>query len=201
MIHFGSFGFETLFHWILYEGARLTIWIADKKFIYVFHSRIQVSVISVVSNVASILGIVLMHIWYAPKPSCSLSILFITLTLALLQIIHSFIEVCNRKAEAAANSDWLTVVVRVHKLFHVILTECWELKQAFIEVPKFKLFVKYTEIPAKPFILLESDLNSAFLTVLCTAILVIAMATLSTGIDSKCFQICFSRISMDFFLG
>ena len=114
---------------------------------------------------------------------------------------HSFIEVCNRKAEAAANSDWLTIVARVHKLFHVILTECWELKQAFIEVPKFKLFVKHTEIPSKPFILFESDLNSAFLTVLCIAIIVIAMATFSTGIDSKCFQVCFSCISMDFFLG
>ncbi|ONK80651.1 uncharacterized protein A4U43_C01F20200 [Asparagus officinalis] len=129
--------------------------------------RIHVSVISIASYVASIIGIVLMYIWYAPKPTCKLNILFITLTLALLQVttfvsVHPKVnagllapglmgtyivflcwcairsepntEICNRKAEAATNADWLTIV-------------------SFV-----------------------------------VAILVIAAATFSTGIDSKCLQ-------------
>lgn len=50
-------------------------------------SRIQVSVVSVASYVSSIVGIILMYIEYAPSPACKLNILFITLTLGLLQII------------------------------------------------------------------------------------------------------------------
>lgn len=55
--------------------------------IYVTCSRIHASVISIASYVACFLGIIFMYIWYAPKPSCRLNILFITVTLALLQVI------------------------------------------------------------------------------------------------------------------
>ncbi|XP_072964541.1 uncharacterized protein [Typha angustifolia] len=129
--------------------------------------RIQVTVVSIAAYVASLLGIVLMYVWYAPNPSCMLNILFITLTLALLQLItfvsiHSKVnagflapglmglyavflcwsairsepptEVCNKKAEAATNADWVTIV-------------------SFV-----------------------------------IAVLVMVMATFSTGVDSKCFQ-------------
>uniref|UniRef100_A0A6V7QRI8 Serine incorporator n=1 Tax=Ananas comosus var. bracteatus TaxID=296719 RepID=A0A6V7QRI8_ANACO len=129
--------------------------------------RIQVLVVCITTYLASVVGIVLMYIWYAPKPSCSLNILFITLTLGLLQLmtfvsIHSKVkagflapglmglyvvflcwsalrsepqtEICNKKAQAATNADWLTIV-------------------SFV-----------------------------------IAVLAIVMATFSTGIDSKCFQ-------------
>lgn len=63
-------------------------------------SLIPVTILSIAAYVASILGIVLMYVWYAPKPTCRLNILFITLTLVLLQFmtfvsVHSKVNRCS----------------------------------------------------------------------------------------------------------
>jgi len=39
--------------------------------------------------VVCLVGIILMYIWYAPKPSCLLNIFFISWTLVLLQLMTS----------------------------------------------------------------------------------------------------------------
>ncbi|CAL9102009.1 unnamed protein product [Musa textilis] len=54
---------------------------------YARRCRYQVMVLSFAAYVASILGIILMYIWYVPSLSCRLNILFITLTLVLLQLM------------------------------------------------------------------------------------------------------------------
>ena len=67
-------------------------------------SRINTLILSVSAYLASLLGIVMMYIWYAPKPTCQLNIFFITLTLLLLHImtlvsVHSkvnqYLDTCN----------------------------------------------------------------------------------------------------------
>ena len=50
-------------------------------------SHLQIQVVSIVTYVGSLLGIVLMYVWYAPSPSCKLNILFITVTLVLVRLI------------------------------------------------------------------------------------------------------------------
>ena len=61
-------------------------------------------------------------------------------------------EICNRKAEAATNSDWLTIVVRVRNLSKVQI---------------ILLLVKYTNFQSVLSLKRISDLNSGFLTELC----------------------------------
>ncbi|RWW18056.1 hypothetical protein GW17_00017975 [Ensete ventricosum] len=103
-----------------------------------FCSQYQVMVLSATAYVASLSGIILMYIWYVPSLSCSLNILFITLTLVLLQLMiltsmHRMVssviystnvmlfypqhsepqtEICNKKAEVATSADWLTIVFK-----------------------------------------------------------------------------------------
>ena len=55
----------------------------------------QVQVVSIMAYVGAILGIVLMYVWYAPKSSCKLNILFITVTLVLVQLM-TFVSVNSK---------------------------------------------------------------------------------------------------------
>ena len=55
----------------------------------------QVQVVSIVAYVGAILGIVMMYIWYVPNASCKLNILFITVTLVLVQLM-TFISVNSK---------------------------------------------------------------------------------------------------------
>ncbi|KAH1251759.1 putative serine incorporator [Glycine max] len=121
--------------------------------------RIHVMFFATTAYVVCLMGIILMYIWYAPKPSCLLNIFFITWTLVLLQLMTSVslhpkvssiclaqftssykteIEPaggnCIRKSDSATKTDWLSII-------------------SFV-----------------------------------VAILAIVIATFSTGIDSKCFQ-------------
>ena len=52
-------------------------------------SRIHVMFFATTAYVVCLMGIILMYIWYAPKPSCLLNIFFITWTLVLLQLMTS----------------------------------------------------------------------------------------------------------------
>lgn len=51
--------------------------------------------VSIVTYVGSLLGIVLMYVWYAPSPSCKLNILFITVTLVLVQLM-TFVSMSSK---------------------------------------------------------------------------------------------------------
>ncbi|KAK1307083.1 hypothetical protein QJS10_CPA10g00508 [Acorus calamus] len=121
---------------------------------YANRCRLQFLILSVAAYFTSILGIVLMYIWYAPKPSCKLNIFFITWTLVLIQVttfvsVHSKIkagflapglmgmylvfmcwcalrseprtEICNKKADAATKSDWLTIISFVIALLAIVI--------------------------------------------------------------------------------
>jgi hypothetical protein len=55
----------------------------------------QVQVVSIVAYVGALLGIVLMYVWYVPTTSCKLNILFITVTLVLVQLM-TFISVNSK---------------------------------------------------------------------------------------------------------
>ncbi|PKU65564.1 hypothetical protein MA16_Dca024872 [Dendrobium catenatum] len=59
---------------------------------YAERCHIQVMIITMAAYVASIVGCIMMYVWYAPELSCWLNILFISLTLLLLQIM-TFISV------------------------------------------------------------------------------------------------------------
>lgn len=129
--------------------------------------RIQFSAFSVATHVASLLGIVLLYVWYAPKASCSLNIFFITLTLVLLQLMN-FVSV-HPKVKVGMLAPGLM------GLYIVFL--CW---CAIRSEP-------YTEICNKK---AATATSHDWLTIVSfvIAVLVIVMATFSTGIDSKSFQ-------------
>lgn len=60
--------------------------------------------VSIVTYVGSLLGIVLMYVWYAPSPSCKLNILFITVTLVLVQLM-TFVSMSSQVMKAHACSE------------------------------------------------------------------------------------------------
>ncbi|KAJ3694155.1 hypothetical protein LUZ60_009635 [Juncus effusus] len=129
--------------------------------------QIQVTVVSTAAYMASLIGIIIMYVWYAPKPTCSINILFITLTLALLQLM-TFISMHSK-----VNAGYLAPGLM--GLYIVFL--CWS---AIRSEP-------HTEICNKK---AEAATSADWLTItsFVIAVLVIVMATFSTGIDSKCFQ-------------
>jgi hypothetical protein len=59
---------------------------------------LQIQAVSIVTYVGSLLGIVLMYVWYAPSPACRLNILFITVTLALVQLM-TFVSMSSKASE------------------------------------------------------------------------------------------------------
>ncbi|KAJ4818632.1 Serinc-domain containing serine and sphingolipid biosynthesis protein [Rhynchospora pubera] len=129
--------------------------------------HVQVLVVSILAYMASIVGIILMYVWYAPRPTCSLNILFITLTLALLQLM-TFVSM-NSKVNAGYLAPGLM------GLYIVFL--CWS---AIRSEP-------HTEICNKK---AEAATSADWLAIasFVIGVLVIVMATFSTGVDSKCFQ-------------
>ena len=58
----------------------------------------QIQAVSIVTYVGSLLGIVLMYVWYAPSPACKLNILFITVTLALVQLM-TFVSMSSKASK------------------------------------------------------------------------------------------------------
>jgi hypothetical protein len=59
---------------------------------------LQIQVVSIVTYVGSLLGIVLMYVWYAPSLSCKLNILFITVTLVLVQLM-TFVSMSSKASK------------------------------------------------------------------------------------------------------
>ncbi|XP_020703825.1 probable serine incorporator isoform X1 [Dendrobium catenatum] len=134
---------------------------------YAERCHIQVMIITMAAYVASIVGCIMMYVWYAPELSCWLNILFISLTLLLLQIM-TFISV-HPKVRAGYLAPGLMGAYTVFLCWSGIRSE-----------PQTEICNQKAEVGN----------GSDWLTIVSfvIAILVIVVATFSTGIDSKCFQ-------------
>lgn len=120
-----------------------------------------------ISYVICLVGIILMYIWYAPRPSCLLNIFFITWTLVLLQLMTSVS--LHPKVNVGILSPGLM------GLYVVFL--CW---CAIRSEPAEAVCIRKSASAAK------TDWESIISFVV--AILALVVATFSTGIDSKCIQ-------------
>ncbi|CAI9293320.1 uncharacterized protein LOC111883901 [Lactuca sativa] len=132
---------------------------------YAVRCHIHSMLLATVAYIVSILGIILMYIWYTPQPSCLLNIFFITWTLVLLQLMTSV------SLHPKISAGFLTPGFM--GLYVVFL--CWSAIRS--EPPDDKCLRK-------------SEASRDWLTIISfvVAVLAIVIATFSTGIDSKCFQ-------------
>ncbi|KAJ1393503.1 Serine incorporator/TMS membrane protein [Sesbania bispinosa] len=135
---------------------------------YAASCQIHVMLFATTAYVVCLVGIILMYIWYAPKPSCLLNIFFITWTLVLLQLMTSV------SLHPKVNTGILTPGLM--GLYVVFL--CW---CAIRSEPDGENCIRKSDSANK------TDWLSIISFVV--AILAIVIATFSTGIDSKCFQI------------
>uniref|UniRef100_A0A453E8W7 Serine incorporator n=1 Tax=Aegilops tauschii subsp. strangulata TaxID=200361 RepID=A0A453E8W7_AEGTS len=92
--HFGAGAFLVI---QLISVTRFITWLNDccRSELNLKRCHMQVLVVSIVTYVGSILGIVLMYVWYAPTSACKLNILFITVTLVLVQLM-TFVSVNSK---------------------------------------------------------------------------------------------------------
>ncbi|CAJ1951835.1 unnamed protein product [Sphenostylis stenocarpa] len=134
---------------------------------YAERCQIQVMLFATISYFISLVGIILMYIWYAPLPSCLLNIFFITWTLVLLQLMTSVS--LHPKVNAGILSPGLM------GLYVVFL--CW---CAIRSEPAGADCIRKSES--------ESTTDWQSIISFVVAILALVVATFSTGIDSKCFQ-------------
>ncbi|XP_047057759.1 probable serine incorporator isoform X1 [Lolium rigidum] len=164
--HFGAGAFLVI---QLISVTRFITWINDccRSETNLKRCHMQVQVVSIVAYVGALLGIVLMYVWYVPTTSCKLNILFITVTLVLLQLM-TFISV-NSKVKAGYLAPGLMGIYVVFLCWSAIRSE------------------PHTEIcNRKASVATSADwLNIASFVI---AVIVVVAATFSTGIDSKCLQ-------------
>ncbi|CAA6666278.1 unnamed protein product [Spirodela intermedia] len=129
--------------------------------------RVRVLVSSFAAYVSSFLGIILMYIWYAPKLSCEPNIIFISLTLGLLQIM-TLVSIHPR-----VNAGFLAPgLMGVYLVFL-----CWCAVRSEPERDNRNRMA-------------QTGTHKDWLTIISfvIAVLAIVMATFSTGIDSRSFQ-------------
>ncbi|XP_057831577.2 uncharacterized protein LOC131042255 isoform X2 [Cryptomeria japonica] len=131
------------------------------------HCRAAAIMVSTTAYSASVCGIILMYIWYAPKASCSLNIFFVTWTLILLQIMTGIS--LHSKANAGLLASGLM------GLYIVFL--CWS---AIRSEPITEKCNVRKEVPSK------GDWMTIVSFVI--AVFAIVMAAFSTGIRSRYFQ-------------
>nr|BAK01836.1 predicted protein [Hordeum vulgare subsp. vulgare] len=164
--HFGAGAFLVI---QLISVTRFITWLNDccRSELNLKRCHMQVLVVSIVTYVGSILGIVLMYVWYAPTSACKLNILFITVTLALVQLM-TFISV-NSKVKAGYLAPGLMGIY--------IVFLCWS---AIRSEPHTEICNKKAEAATS-----ADWLNIASFVI---AVIVVVAATFSTGIDSKCLQ-------------
>ncbi|KNA08092.1 hypothetical protein SOVF_165790 [Spinacia oleracea] len=129
--------------------------------------RVHMMLTATTAYVVSIVGIILMYIWYAPEASCLQNIFFITWTLVLLQLMTSV------SMQPRISAGYLTPGLM--GLYIVFL--CWCAIRS--EPPGTKCNRKA-----------EASVRTDWLTIISfvVALLTIVVATFSTGIDSQCFQ-------------
>ncbi|XP_042415599.1 probable serine incorporator isoform X1 [Zingiber officinale] len=131
---------------------------------YYEQCQYQVMALSVMAFLASIVGITMMYIWYVPNVSCKLNLLFITLTLVLLQLMT--LTSVRSKVRGGFLAPGLMGMYIVYL--------CWS---AIRSEPQ-------TEFCNKK---VEAATSADWLTIVSfvIAVLAIVIATFSTGIDSK----------------
>ncbi|RLM92222.1 putative serine incorporator [Panicum miliaceum] len=164
--HFGAGAFLVI---QLISVIRFIMWLNDCCQSEITRKRchLQIQVVSIVTYVGSLLGIVLMYVWYAPSPACKLNILFITVTLVLVQLM-TFVSMSS-KVKAGYLAPGLMGIYVVFLCWSAIRSE------------------PHTEICNKKAAVATSAdwVNIASFVI---AVIVIVAATFSTGIDSKCLQ-------------
>ncbi|CAL1359442.1 unnamed protein product [Linum trigynum] len=129
--------------------------------------HIHVMVVATGSYVISLVGIIMMYIWYTPDPSCLLNIFFITWSLVLLQLMTSV------SLHPKINAGFLAPGLM--GLYVVFLCWCAIRSEPAGEICNRKA---------------EASKRTDWLTIISFVIglLAIVIATFSTGIDSQCFQ-------------
>ncbi|KAG8495605.1 hypothetical protein CXB51_013315 [Gossypium anomalum] len=149
--------------------------------------HIHVMLLATAAYIICIFGIIMMYIWYAPEPSCLLNIFFITWTLVLLQLMTSV------SLHPKINSGFLTPGLM--GLYVVFI--CW---CAIRSEPAGESCNRKAEASNKTdwltiiVIFLSFKIYRGFLTEsFVVALLAMVIATFSTGIDSQCFQLQFSK--------
>ncbi|KAM0887856.1 hypothetical protein ACQ4PT_028733 [Festuca glaucescens] len=123
--HFGAGAFLVI---QLISVTRFITWLNDccRSEKNLKRCHMQVQVVSIVAYVGALLGIVLMYVWYAPTRSCKLNILFITVTLVLVQLM-TFISVNSK-------SFVIAVIVVVAATFSTgIDSKCLQFKRTETE--------------------------------------------------------------------
>ncbi|KAJ1282287.1 hypothetical protein BS78_03G040300 [Paspalum vaginatum] len=164
--HFGAGAFLVI---QLISVTRFIMWLNDccRSEMTQKRCHLQIQVVSIATYVGSLLGIVLMYVWYAPSRACRLNILFITVTLVLVQLM-TFVSMSS-KVKAGYLAPGLMGIY--------IVFLCWS---AIRSEP-------HTEICNKKAAVATSAdwVNIASFVI---AVIVIVAATFSTGIDSKCLE-------------
>uniref|UniRef100_A0A0D3EKB5 Serine incorporator n=1 Tax=Oryza barthii TaxID=65489 RepID=A0A0D3EKB5_9ORYZ len=164
--HFGAGAFLVI---QLVSVTRFITWLNDccRSETNLKRCHMQVQVVSIAAYVGSILGVVLMYVWYAPRPSCKLNILFITVTLVLVQLMTGVS--LSSKVKAGYLAPGLMGVY--------IVFLCWT---AIRSEPHTEICNKKAEVATS-----ADWVNIASFVI---AVIVIVTATFATGIDSKCLQ-------------
>ncbi|KAG2586615.1 hypothetical protein PVAP13_5NG062900 [Panicum virgatum] len=164
--HFGAGAFLVI---QLISVTRFIMWLNDCCQSEVTRKRchLQIQAVSIVTYVGSLLGIVLMYVWYAPSPACKLNILFVTVTLVLVQLM-TFVSMSS-KVKAGYLAPGLMGIY--------VVFLCWS---AIRSEPHTEICNKKAEVATS-----ADWVNIASFVI---AVIVIVAATFSTGIDSKCLQ-------------
>ncbi|GJN32224.1 hypothetical protein PR202_gb20714 [Eleusine coracana subsp. coracana] len=164
--HFGAGAFLVI---QLISVTRFIMWLNDccRSEINQKKCRMQILVVSIGAYVCSILGIVLMYVWYAPSLTCKINILFITITLVLVMLMTLVSMGTKFKAGFLAPG-----LMGVYVVFL-----CWS---AIRSEPHTEICNRKAEVATS-----ADWLNIASFVI---AVIVIVAATFSTGIDSKCLE-------------
>lgn len=165
--HFGAGAFLVI---QLISVTRFIMWLNDWCRSETTQKRchcLLIQAVSVATYVGSLLGVVLMYVWYAPSPACRLNILFITVTLVLVQLM-TFVST-RSKVKAGYLAPGLMGIY--------VVFLCWS---AIRSEPHTEVCNRKAEVATS-----ADWVNIASFVI---AVVVIVAATFSTGIDSKCLQ-------------
>ncbi|KAL5226529.1 hypothetical protein ABZP36_014794 [Zizania latifolia] len=194
--HFGAGAFLMI---QLVSVTRFITWLNDccRSETNLKRCHMQVQVVSIAAYVGSILGVVLMYVWYAPRPTCKLNIIFITVTLALVQLMAG-VSLSSKVSVVISLS--LQIVLDLSWLNPALLPvlELDQVKAGYLApglMGIYVVFLCWTAIRSEPHteicnrkaaVATSADwVNIASFVI---AVIVIVTATFATGIDSKCFQ-------------
>lgn len=138
-------------------------WLLEKK---ARRCRLPMVITTAGSFAAAFSGIVLMYMWFAPKISCRLNIIFITVTLILIQLMTSIS--LHSKVNAGLMTSGLMAIYLVFLCWSAIMSE--PLSMTCNTRPRQSGKGDWMTIAS-----------------FAIAVLAIVVATMTTGTDSECF--------------